>query len=100
MRQITNEDFASSTIANEKVVIKLGAEWCGPCHVIQSVLDEIDKENEDITIFNVDVDEEIELVEELGIRSVPTTLFYKNGDLIDRKSGTLSKKQILEVFNN
>lgn len=98
MKQITNENFKSSTIANKMVIIKLGAPWCSPCHALQPILEAVDKENKDITVFDVDVDEEIELTEELEIRSVPTLLFYKDGNLIERISGTKTKEQILSIF--
>ncbi len=99
MKEITNEDFASSIASNKHVIIEFSAEWCGPCKVMQPILEEIDNQNDDISVFKVDADTQDELCVQFGIRNIPTTLYYKDGDLIDKTVGPKRKEQILEMFS-
>jgi thioredoxin 1 len=82
----------------ESVIIDFSAIWCGPCKVLNPILDEISTTT-NIKVFKIDVDENQQLAIEHGIRSVPTMLLYKNGQLINRFTGMKRKEEILEAFN-
>lgn len=76
-------------------VIDFWAEWCGPCRIICPVIDEIAKENEtNVIVGKVNVDENTALSVKFSIRSIPTILFIKNGEIIDKISGVQSKSNI------
>ena len=66
--------------------------------MVKPILEEISSET-DIAVFEVDVDEEIELAEKFGIRNIPTTLYYKNGKVISKTVGANPKSRILEQFD-
>ena len=82
----------------EMAIIDFSASWCGPCNALSPILDEI-SENTEIKVFKIDVDENQDLAIAHGVRSVPTMLFFKSGELIDRLTGMRRKEEILEVFN-
>lgn len=82
----------------EKVVIDFSASWCGPCKALNPILDDISATT-DIKVFKIDVDKNQGLAIEKGIRSVPTMLCYKRGELINRLNGLKRKEEIIEVFN-
>lgn len=82
----------------EKVVIDFSATWCGPCKALNPILDDISATT-DIKVFKIDVDRNQGLAIEYGIRSVPTMLCYKRGELINRLTGLKRKEEIIEIFN-
>jgi thioredoxin 1 len=100
MKETTNENFSSDISSNKNVIIEFSAEWCGPCKTMVPILEEIDSQNENISVFKVDADTQDELCNQFGIRNIPTTLYYRDGDLIDRTVGSKSKDAILSVFND
>lgn len=98
MKKITINELEASINSAERVILEFSAEWCGPCRVVKPILEEISAET-DINVFEVDVDEEVELAEKFGIRNIPTTLYYKNGVVIAKTIGSNPKSRILEQFN-
>ncbi len=68
-------------------LIEFGAAWCGPCRAFEPVMRELAARHPDVSIRKVDVDREPELAAEHGIMSMPTTLVYRDGQLIDRIVG-------------
>jgi thioredoxin len=81
----------------EKVIVDFSATWCGPCKALNPILDEI-SDSTDIKVVKIDVDTNQELAIEHGIRSVPTMLLFKKGELINRISGLKWKEEILALF--
>lgn len=99
MKKITPEStFESSINSSSKVIVEFSAEWCGPCRTMKPILEEISKET-DISVFEVDVDEDPELAERFNIRNIPTTLYFKDGQLFDKTVGSKAKNKIIENFN-
>ena len=82
-----------------KVIVDFFATWCGPCRMLGQVLEEFSKENDEITILKVDIDDYQELAMKFGIMSVPTILFYKDGELINKRVGFCDKKELINYFN-
>ena len=77
------------------IIMEFGANWCGPCKVIAPIIEEISKEYEGkVVIGKMDVDSNVETPAKYGIRSIPTLLFFKNGEIVDRLVGA-QKKDIL-----
>lgn len=82
----------------ETVIVDFSATWCGPCKALNPILDEISSTT-DIKVFKIDVDENQDLAIEHGVRSIPTMLLFKKGQLINRLAGMKRKEEILEAFN-
>lgn len=93
--QITNENFEEVINSNKTVLIKVGAEWCGPCRMLKPVIEEIAKEFEGRAIVaEADADECDAIVDKFKIRGVPTILIFHNGMPVSRMVGAKSKDEI------
>lgn len=82
----------------EKVIVDFSASWCGPCNVLNPILDEITSIT-DIKVFKIDVDENQDMAIANEVRSIPTMLYFKRGELINRTTGVKQKNEIIEIFN-
>jgi thioredoxin 1 len=77
-------------------VIDFWATWCGPCKLMNPIIDEVEKEYSDLTITRVDIDSDKDMVEKYGIQSVPTYVILKDGVEIDRIIGAKPKFAFLK----
>lgn len=97
------EELKAEIDAHEdrQLVIDFWATWCGPCRIMGPVLDEIDKENENIDVIKIDVDQNQEVSQALGIQSIPTMLFFQKGvNNLSPVIGAVPKQRLLEHINN
>ncbi len=79
--------------ADGVTVVDFWAEWCGPCRLIGPVLEQLSEEyNGQVKIGKLNVDDNAETAMKFGIRSIPTILFFKNGELLDKHVGTGAKQ--------
>jgi len=95
--QITDEGFRELIAGDKPVVVDFWAEWCGPCRMIGPAIEELAEEYEGKAIIGkMNVDENDEIPGEFGIRSIPTILFFKNGELVDKHVGVAPKNMLEE----
>ncbi len=96
---IKNKEELNQIISdNENVVVDFFAEWCGPCKMLLPVLDAVSNEVDNVIICKVNVEENSEIGRENNIRSIPTMLYYKNGDNIGVNTGYVSKSQLHQLL--
>lgn len=89
----SGEDIENATVSKEGItLIDFYAAWCGPCKMLDPVLDEI-AEDGTCRVVKIDTDEYGEIPKKYGIRSIPTVLLYKDGELIEKISGFSSKSE-------
>jgi len=99
--QITNANFQDLLMGDKPVVVDFWAEWCMPCKMIAPFVDELSTEYADqVAIGKVNVDEEEDLSIEYGIRGIPTLLFFKGGQLVDKHVGAVSKNDLENKIKN
>lgn len=92
------EELTQIITGNENVVVDFFAQWCGPCKMLLPVLDQVSTELDDVIICKVNVDENSEIAAENNIRSIPTVIFYKNGNNVGNNMGFLPKQQFTETL--
>jgi len=91
--QITTDNFQAEVLDSKKVaLVDFWAEWCGPCRMIGPVVEELSGEYADKALVSkCNVDEHGDVAAQFGIRSIPTILFFKDGELVDRVVGAVPK---------
>ena len=101
MKQIaTNENFAGIIASGEPVLVDFWASWCGPCRMISPYVDEIAEEYDGkATVVKCNVDDCEDIAAEFGIRNIPTLLFFKGGQVVDRLVGAVPKKQMTDKLD-
>ena len=96
---ITSENFESLKNGAQPLVVDFWATWCGPCRMIAPVIARLaEKYDGKITVGKCDVEENDELAAEFGIRNIPTILFFKNGEVVDKMVGAQSEAKLDEKF--
>ena len=92
--ELTDSNFQTNVMEKEGVtVIDFWAEWCGPCRMISPIIEELSKEYDGKALVGkVNVDHNPEISMKYGIRSIPTVLILKNGEVVDKHIGTTTKQ--------
>lgn len=80
-------------------IIDFKALWCGPCRVLGPIIETLATENTDVNVCVIDVDSSPEACAKFGIRNIPTVLFLKNGEVVDKFVGAKSKEFIQEKID-
>ncbi len=97
--KITNENFESLKNGNLPLVVDFWATWCGPCKAIAPIIGELAEEYDGkLVVGKCDVEEADEIAMEFGIRNIPTILFFKNGQVVDKFVGATTKAKLQEKF--
>ncbi len=96
---VTKDSFEKEVLKEEKVVLlDFWAPWCGPCKMLSPILDQIAKEDPEVKICKINVDEEPELVEQHSIMSIPTLQVVQQGNIVKKIVGLRSKNEILSML--
>ena len=96
----TNTSFDELLVDETLVIVDFWATWCGPCRMLSPLLDEVEEEMADkITVVKVNVDDADEVAMRYRIMSIPTLLFFKNGQLVDKSVGAMPKSTLVDKIN-
>jgi len=94
---ITTDNIQELMDSGKPLVIDFWAEWCGPCRMIDPIIEELARDYADsVNIGKCIIEENITIVVKYGIRSIPTILFIKNGEIVDKQVGISSRFVIKE----
>lgn len=97
--ELNNDNYTEHT-STGLTVVDIKANWCGPCKVLSPIIDELSDEYRDKLVFGkLDADDSSETVKILGIRNIPTILIYKDGQIVERNTGAISKNQLKELID-
>lgn len=90
--EFTDDNIKGIISSGKPVVIDFWAEWCGPCRMVGPSIEELSKEYAgQVEIGKMNVDENVDTPNEYGIRNIPTILFIKGGQIVDKQIGAVSK---------
>lgn len=94
--EITKENYQEVLASAQPVVIDFWAEWCGPCRMVTPIIEELAKEYEGrVVIAKCDVEQNDELTMKYSVRNIPTIIFLKGGELVDKQVGATSKEALV-----
>jgi thioredoxin 1 len=97
---LNNDNFKETISQDKLVLVDFWAEWCGPCKALSPIIDELSQEmSETMTIAKVDITENQDIAVEYGVRNIPTMLFFRNGEIVDKQVGAMPKSAIQDVIN-
>ena len=96
----TNTSFDELLADGKLVIVDFWATWCGPCRMLSPLLDEVEEEMADkITVVKVNIDDADEIAMRYRIMSIPTLLFFKGGELVDKSVGAMPKNVLVDRIN-
>ena len=96
----TNTSFDGLLESEKLVIVDFWATWCGPCRMLSPLLDEVEEEMADkIVVVKVNVDDADEIAMRYRIMSIPTLIFFRNGQMVDRSVGAMPKSMLVEKIN-
>ncbi|MBQ4062097.1 MAG: thioredoxin [Christensenellaceae bacterium] len=96
---INKNNFQNEVVNSDKpVLLDFWAPWCGPCRMVVPIVEEIAGERSDIRVGKINIDDQPELANQFRIMSIPTLVVMKNGKIVNRSTGTKSKKDILAMI--
>ena len=97
MDAVTEKDFDEQVLGNDQpVLVDFWAEWCGPCHAIAPVLDQIAAERDDLRVVKLNIDEEPAIAQRYGVMSIPTLILFKDGEPAAAAVGAMPKSMLEE----
>lgn len=93
---VTKNNFEAEVLNSDKtVMVDFWAEWCGPCKMLSPIVEQLESELSDIKVCKINIDEEGELALRYNIMSIPTLMFFKNGETAGKLIGVHSKADII-----
>lgn len=96
----TNTNFGELLQDGKLVIVDFWATWCGPCRMLSPLLDEVEEEMADkISVVKVNVDDADEIAMKYRIMNIPTLLFFKGGQLVDKTVGAMPKNVLVDKIN-
>ena len=98
IKELTTENFKEEVASEQKTLVDFWAPWCGPCKMLSPIVDEIAETATDFKVGKVNVDEQMDLAREFSIAAIPTLLVFRNGKVINKSVGLLTKDEVLDLL--
>lgn len=98
IKELTTENFKEEVESEQKTLVDFWAPWCGPCKMLSPIVDEIAETATDFKVGKVNVDEQMDIAREFSIAAIPTLLVFRNGKVINKSVGLLTKDEVLDLL--
>ena len=99
--ELTDANFEETIASGKPVLVDFWAEWCGPCRMVGPIVEELSNDYDGKAIVGkVNVDHNPEISSKYGVRNIPTILFFKNGEVVDKSVGAVPKNVLSEKIDN
>lgn len=98
MKEITETNFKEE-IKEGITLVDFYATWCGPCKMIHPILEELSNERSEVSFKQIDVDNAEAISKEYGVMSIPTLIIFKDGNLVNKNVGFMSKSELIDWIN-
>jgi thioredoxin 1 len=99
--EISGKELQEKINNGEKIIIEFWAEWCGPCRVMKPVFERVASNNDtEVQMYTMDIDQNRDYAQTLGIRSIPTIKLFSNGNVTDTVVGVIGEEKIKSLVNN
>ncbi len=97
----TDTNFEELVLKSDKpVLVDFWATWCGPCRMIGPIVDELSEDYADkVVMVKIDIDNHSKVAQEYSVRNIPTILFFKNGEKVDKQVGAVSKSVLAKKID-
>lgn len=97
---VNKNNFDSVKTSDKPILLDFYADWCGPCHMVSPLVEEIAEENPQYLVGKINVNQEPELVQAFGVTSIPMLVVMKNGRIVKKSVGAKPKSQILSMLES
>jgi thioredoxin 1 len=99
--EITGKELQEKINNKEKVIVEFWAEWCGPCRMMKPVFERVASNNDtEVQMYTMDIDQNRDYAQTLGIRSIPTVKVFSNGNVTNTVVGVMGEEKIKSLVNN
>lgn len=100
--ELTDTNFEEKVLKSDKpVLVDFWAEWCGPCRTVAPIVSELADDFEGKAVVGkIDVDSNPKIATDYGIRNIPTILFFKDGEVVDKQVGAVPKSVLASKIEN